>query len=236
MCIRQQSDAALGDQRGHLRVAAQRGHVVDHRRAGVERRGGHRGLGGVDRDLRGAVRPSPAPRSPAARAGAPPRRATGSAPGGSTRRRCRGSSAPSRSSCEPVGDRRRRVEVAAAVGERVGRDVDHAHDVEARRACGSVAASSSGQRPCSSKYSRARSSASRSRLLSTLIRNIQLIIHTISADPEQHHARARPAAVRRVPEHDRHHPDHGDGSAAARPGSASAAPGGAAALARVTGG
>ena len=52
MCVRQQSQPALGDQRGHARVAAEGGDVVDVGRPGVERGRGDRGLRGVDRDLR----------------------------------------------------------------------------------------------------------------------------------------------------------------------------------------
>ena len=70
---------ALGAERGHLRVAAQGGDVVDDRRAGVERRRGDRRLRGVDRDR--APRRRPAPRSPARPAAAPPPRRTASAPG-----------------------------------------------------------------------------------------------------------------------------------------------------------
>ena len=52
MCIRTTPALALGAQRRHLRVAAQRGDVVDDRGPGVERRLGDRGLRGVDRDRR----------------------------------------------------------------------------------------------------------------------------------------------------------------------------------------
>ncbi len=47
--------AAIGAERGQLRLGPQRGDVVDDLRAGVERRLGHRALGGVDRDGRGRL-------------------------------------------------------------------------------------------------------------------------------------------------------------------------------------
>src|SRR6185437_452071 len=86
----------------------------------------------------------------------------------------------------PMGDSDVGVEEEAAVRERVRRHVDHAHDGEVVLGLGlelghGAGQLSSGQRPVRSKYSRARSSSSRSSLERMLSRYIQLSIHTISA-------------------------------------------------------
>src|SRR5438105_3082593 len=70
---------------------------------------------------------------------------------------------------QPVGDRLVGLDVATTVGERIGGHVYDSHDPELR---GCRHGPSSGQCPWRSKYWRACSSRSRSRLLSTLIRNI----------------------------------------------------------------
>ena len=77
----------LRDDRGHRRVGQTAGHVVDDRRAGLERRLGDRGAGGVDAD-RHALGDQVA-RSPAAPGAAPRRRRSGRRPAGWTRRRRR---------------------------------------------------------------------------------------------------------------------------------------------------
>ena len=170
--------AGAGHDAGHLGVAAQGGHVVDERRAGVER---PRRDAALDVSIEIWA---PAPRSISPSITGITRRSssasgTGSAPGPGRLAAHVEDRRALRLELEAVRDRRLGGQVAAAVGERVGRDVDHAHDLEV--APPGRARHLIGHRPWRSKYSRASSSRSRSRLLSTLIRNIQLIIHTISA-------------------------------------------------------
>ena len=126
MCMSTTSQPRSAQSAGELGVAAQRGDVVDDRRAGVERRLGDRRLRGVDRD-RHAARPRRAPRPPARPAPAPPRRRPPRPRAASTRRRRRGSSAPSAASSRPCAIAALGVEEQPAVRERVGRDVDDAH-------------------------------------------------------------------------------------------------------------
>ena len=118
--------AGGGDEGRHPRVVTQRGDVVDVRRAGLERRGRHRGLHRVDRDLRGAVGGERGDDGHHAgellldrdRAGAGARRLAADVEDG----RALGDE------LAPVRDRRVAVEPLAAVGERVGRHVEDAHD------------------------------------------------------------------------------------------------------------
>ena len=122
MCIATQptphSAAATTVERGR--------HVVDQRGAGGDRGLGHAGLAGVDRDPdRRRRAPRCTGRTRPQLLGLGDRLGAGTA---STRRRRRSRRRPRRSSAEAVGDRGGRVEVAPAVGERVGRDVDDPHD------------------------------------------------------------------------------------------------------------
>ena len=183
MCIRQQSAPDAATTLGHRRVAAQRGDVVDERRARRRAPRRHRRLGGVDRDLR----PQPASRRPSitgrTRAqllglGHRARR-----PAASTRRRRRGSPRRHARARAPWAIAARGVEVTAPVGERVRGHVDDPHhrEVAGRRASVRRRGSSSGQRPCR-RSTRAPAPPLRARgWCSTLSRNIQLTIHTISA-------------------------------------------------------
>jgi hypothetical protein len=116
--------AALGDERRHLRVAAQRGDVVDERRARVDRRRRDRGLRRVDRQPRAGAGQALEHRQHAAQLlglahglGAGPGRLAADVED-------RGALRDERVA---VGDRGGRVQPLAAVGERVGRDVDDAH-------------------------------------------------------------------------------------------------------------
>ena len=94
---------------------------------------GDRRLRGVDRDLAPASRPRSAPRSPAARGAAPRPRGTGLAPGRVDSPPTSRIAAPSRSSSSAWSIAASRVEVQAAVGERVGGHVDDPHDARIRR-------------------------------------------------------------------------------------------------------
>ena len=118
---------ARGDDVEDVGIGAAGGHVVHDRRSGLERGGRHRGLAGVDAHGHLGLG-GQATRRPATPGGA--LRASSTGIGTGTGRLA--------ADVEQIGARRRPaaspcataaigVEVAAAVGERVGRDVDDAH-------------------------------------------------------------------------------------------------------------
>ena len=116
--------AALGDERRHPGVAAQRGHVVDERGAGVERSGRHRRLRGVDRQARARAREALEDGHHAAQLLGLADRIGAGAGRLAADVEDRGALLDERPA---VCDRGRRVEPSAAVGERVGGDVYDAH-------------------------------------------------------------------------------------------------------------
>ena len=124
-CITTYGTPASATTPRHLRVGQPAADVVDQRRPGRDGRLGDLGPRGVDADrhaLRDQLadhRDDPAELLLAA--------ARGRRPAGSTRRRRRRCRRPAATSSRPCAIARRRIEVAAAVGERVGGDVDHAH-------------------------------------------------------------------------------------------------------------
>jgi hypothetical protein len=117
--------ARAGDRAGHCRVAAERRDVVDDRRAGLQRRRGHSGLGGVDREPRRAAgepledrHDAPQLLGLADRLGA----GAGGLAADVENVGSLGRQPPA------VGDGGLRIRPRAAIGERVGRDVHDAHD------------------------------------------------------------------------------------------------------------
>jgi hypothetical protein len=92
---------------------------------------------------RAARRQPAAPRSPAGRGAVPLNRNRIARPAARTRRRCRGCRRPPRPLAR-MRDGLRRIEKAAAVGERVRRDVDDAHDERALEGAGEAAANECG--------------------------------------------------------------------------------------------
>ena len=198
--------AAVGDDAGHLGVAPQRGHVVDEGGAGGRARLRRPAAFEVSIESRARL---PVRASPSI-TGSTRRSSLGVHGLGARTRRLAADVEDRRALClelEAVGDRRRGIEVQAPVGERVGRDVDDAHHAKGPRGFeprrgGRAALTHPATGRARRRYRRASSSCSRSRLLSTLIRNSQLTIQTRSARAEQHDA----GAARRgapVPEHDR---------------------------------
>ena len=108
-------------------VVAAGGDVVDDRRAGFERGRGDRGLRGVDADRdRGVGGERPDHRDDPARLSSSA--ATGAAPGRVDSPPTSSTAAPAVAQREAVRDRGVRVEVAPAVGEGIGGDVDDPHD------------------------------------------------------------------------------------------------------------
>ena len=111
--------------------AAQRVDVVDHRRAGAIAARITAGLR-VSTDTGDALARERLDHRQHARAALLPRRPA-PRPAASTRRRRRSMSAPSATICRACASAAAAVEIAAAVGKRIGRDVDDAHDERARR-------------------------------------------------------------------------------------------------------
>jgi hypothetical protein len=122
--------AETGHRGEHLPVGQAARHVVDH-----DGTGGHRGLGDdrahrVDRDVHSLARQPLDDRDDPTEL-LVDRRAQRSGPGGLAAHVDQ--VGPARGQVDPVGDGAVVVEVAPAVGERVGRDVEDAHHQAARR-------------------------------------------------------------------------------------------------------
>ena len=132
MCIRQTPQRGCAATASSAPGARSAPDVVDDVGAQVERGAHHLGLVGVDRDRHAERRPPRA--APAARAPALRRSGTGSAPGRLDSPPMSRMSAPSREQLLAVRDRAAPASsVAAAVGERIGRDVDDAHHARLRQ-------------------------------------------------------------------------------------------------------
>ena len=127
VCITTNIAPALGDQRQHRRVGGPARDVVDDARAGLDCRGRDLGLGGVDAhgDVRSAP-PTPARRARSERTSSAALDRLGARPGGLAADVEHGGAGGGQ--LQAVRDRELRIEVAAAVGERVRSDVDDAHE------------------------------------------------------------------------------------------------------------
>jgi hypothetical protein len=124
--------ARLGDHGRHLRIAAQRGDVVDEARPGGQRRAGHRGLRGVDAQGGGRSAASASTTGRTRRSSSSCGTGVGARPGRLAAHVDELGALGGHLAA--VGDRGAGVEPLAAVGERVRRDVEDAHDAERRHA------------------------------------------------------------------------------------------------------
>ena len=116
--------------RRQRRIVPQPADVVDDGRAGGERGAGDLGLVGVDRDRAREARAASPSTTGSTRASSSSS-GSGSAPGRVDSPPTSSRSAPSATICSAASTARAGIEQSAAVGKRVGRDVEDAHDERA---------------------------------------------------------------------------------------------------------
>ena len=115
----------------HVGIALQAPHVIDDRRSQIERPGGDGGFERIDRD-RDAERDDLGQYRSQPRAFLLDRHANGAAIGPRRFRADIENIGAFGGEAAGMGDRRLRIEKAAAVGKRIRRDVEHAHDQRPR--------------------------------------------------------------------------------------------------------